>query len=52
MMGMQDGDVVEYYVNIDALVDAVSFKPATPLKKVYESLSTGTRTIMTTNNSK
>ena len=33
MMGMQDGDVVATYANIDALVDAVSFKPATPLKE-------------------
>ncbi len=32
MMGMQDGDVVATYANIDALVDAVGFKPATPLK--------------------
>lgn len=31
MMGMQDGDVVATYANIDALVDAVGFKPATPL---------------------
>ena len=33
MMGMQDGDVVATYANIDALVDAVGFKPATPLKE-------------------
>jgi len=33
MMGMQDGDVVATYANIDALVDAVNFKPATPLKE-------------------
>jgi len=32
MMGMQDGDVVATFANIDALVDAVGFKPATPLK--------------------
>ena len=32
MMGMQNGDVVATYANIDALMDAVSFKPATPLK--------------------
>ena len=32
MMGMQDGDVVATYANIDALVDAVGFKPSTPLK--------------------
>jgi len=32
MMEMQDGDVVATYANIDALVDAVGFKPATPLK--------------------
>lgn len=32
MMGMQDGDVVATYANIDALIDAVDFKPATPLK--------------------
>jgi len=32
MMGMQDGDVVATYADIDALVDAVGFKPATPLK--------------------
>lgn len=32
MMGMQDGDVVATYANIDALIDAVGFKPATPLK--------------------
>ena len=29
---MQNGDVVATYANIDALVDAVGFKPATPLK--------------------
>lgn len=32
LMGMQDGDVVATYADIDALVDAVGFKPATPLK--------------------
>ena len=32
MMGMQDGDVVATYANIDALIEAVGFKPATPLK--------------------
>ncbi|HEY9202199.1 MAG TPA: NAD-dependent epimerase [Gammaproteobacteria bacterium] len=32
MMGMQDGDVVATYANIDALVEAVAFKPATQLK--------------------
>jgi len=33
MMGMQDGEVVATYANIDTLVEAVGFKPATPLKK-------------------
>ena len=33
MMGMQDGDVVATYANIDALVEAVGFKPATPLNE-------------------
>lgn len=33
MMGMQDGDVVATYANIDALIEAVDFKPATPLKE-------------------
>jgi UDP-glucuronate 4-epimerase len=33
MMGMQDGDVVATYANIDALVEAVGFKPSTPLKE-------------------
>ena len=32
MLGMQDGDVVATYADIDALVDAVGFKPATSLK--------------------
>lgn len=32
MMGMQNGDVVATYANIDALIEAVDFKPATPLK--------------------
>lgn len=32
MMGMQNGDVVATYANIDALIEAVGFKPATPLK--------------------
>jgi len=32
MMGMQDGDVVATFADIDALVDAVGFKPETPLK--------------------
>lgn len=32
MMGMQDGDVVATYADIEALVNAVGFKPATPLK--------------------
>mgnify|MGYP001828675678 FL=1 len=32
MMGMQNGDEVATYANIDALIDAVGFKPATPLK--------------------
>ncbi|RDH81036.1 MAG: protein CapI [endosymbiont of Galathealinum brachiosum] len=32
MMGMQDGDVVATFANIDALIEAVGFKPATPLK--------------------
>ena len=36
MMGMQDGDVVATFANIDALVDAVGFKPATPLKNGIE----------------
>ena len=33
MMGMQDGDVVATYANIDDLMDAVGFRPATPLKE-------------------
>jgi len=33
MMGMQDGDVVATYANIDSLIEAVGFKPETPLKK-------------------
>ena len=33
MMGMQNGDVVATYANIDALVDAVAFKPSTPLNE-------------------
>ncbi|MDH5572507.1 MAG: capsular biosynthesis protein CpsI, partial [Gammaproteobacteria bacterium] len=32
MMGMQDGDVVATYANIDSLYDAVGFKPETLLK--------------------
>ena len=36
MMGMQDGDVVATYANIDALVEAVGFKPDTPLKDGIE----------------
>ena len=36
MMGMQDGDVVATYADIDALVDAVGFKPSTPLKEGIE----------------
>ncbi len=32
MMGMQDGDVVATFADIDALISAVGFKPATPLK--------------------
>ncbi|MBL4711486.1 MAG: NAD-dependent epimerase [Gammaproteobacteria bacterium] len=32
MMEMQAGDVIATYANIDALVDAVGFKPATPLQ--------------------
>ena len=31
-MAMQDGDVVATYADIDALVGAVGFKPATSLK--------------------
>ena len=33
MMGMQDGDVVATYADIDALVDAVGFKSSTPLNE-------------------
>ena len=33
MMDMQDGDVVATYANIDDLMDAVGFKPATPLRE-------------------
>ncbi len=33
MMGMQDGDVVATYANIDSLYEAVGFKPRTPLKE-------------------
>ena len=33
MLPMQDGDVVATYANIDSLVEAVGFKPATPLKE-------------------
>jgi len=32
MLGMQDGDVVATYANIDTLIDAVGFKTSTPLK--------------------
>lgn len=32
MKGLQNGDVVATYANIDALIDAVGFKPSTPLK--------------------
>ncbi|VAW52112.1 Nucleotide sugar epimerase [hydrothermal vent metagenome] len=31
MMGMQNGDVVATYANIDALINAVGFEPSTPL---------------------
>ncbi len=33
MMGMQDGDVVATYADIDELTKAVGFKPATPLSE-------------------
>ncbi|MDH5570224.1 MAG: NAD-dependent epimerase [Gammaproteobacteria bacterium] len=33
MMGMQDGDVVATYADIDALIDAVGFKPSTTLSE-------------------
>ena len=33
MMGMQNGDVVATYANIDALADAVGFRPSTSLKE-------------------
>ena len=36
MMGMQDGDVVATYADIDALIEAVGFKPATPLQEGIE----------------
>ena len=36
MLGMQDGDVVATYADIDSLVDAVGFKPSTPLKDGIE----------------
>ena len=32
MIGMQDGDVVATYADIDALHDSVGFRPATPLR--------------------
>ena len=32
-MGMQNGDVVATYANIDALMEAVNFKPSTPIKE-------------------
>lgn len=32
MMDMQIGDVVATYANIDALIEAVSFKPSTRLE--------------------
>ena len=35
-MGMQNGDVVATYANIDALTEAVGFKPSTPLKEGIE----------------
>ena len=31
LMGMQNGDVVATYANIDALLDAVGFRPMTKL---------------------
>ena len=34
----QDGDVVATYADIDALMDAVGFKPATPLKEGIEMI--------------
>lgn len=36
MMGMQDGDVVATFANIDSLYDAVGFKPETELKDGIE----------------
>ena len=36
MMGMQDGDVVATFADIDALIEAVGFKPATPLSEGIE----------------
>ena len=33
MLGMQNGDVVATYANIDALVNAVGFRPSTPLQE-------------------
>ena len=38
MMRIQGGDVVVTYANIDVLVDAVGFKPASPLKSVFRNL--------------
>jgi len=40
MMGMQDGDVVATFANIDALIEAVGFKPATPLKEGIQKFVT------------
>ncbi len=36
MMGMQNGDVVATYANVDSLIEAVGFKPETLLKDGIE----------------
>ena len=36
MMGMQNGDVVATCANVDALANAIGFKPSTSLKQGIE----------------
>lgn len=33
MVGIQNGDVIATYANVDALIEAVGFKPSTTLQE-------------------
>ena len=49
---MQPGDVVKTFANVDDLTKDFNYSPKTTLKRVFRTLSSGTKVIMKLNDYK